>query len=165
MVFTEIYVIIEPCTRLACSTQQMAYNGTYGRVDGEERTKKHHIVLIYLGQFTVQLNRRVIFIEDVLRIIVFVQECQCYVRLDILVSADIFRRHAILKQIVAYKVSHMVVTDICYHGTWHTGPSKRNNAVECRATWNSFLGLVVLEQDIQHGFTYAYYTFFGYIIL
>ena len=39
-----------------------------------------------------------------------------------------------------------------------------NNAVECRATRNRLLHLVVLEQNIQHRLTYTYYTFFGHII-
>ena len=164
MVFAKVHIIIEPCTRFMCNTQQTAHNRTYGRIDREERTEEHHVILIYPRQFTVHTNRRMVFIEYILRIVVFIQESQRYMRLDLLMATNIFRRHTIVKQIAANQVAHMVTSHLCHHGARHASPSERNNTVECRAARNSLLGLVVLEQNIQHCLTYTYYTFFGHII-
>ena len=58
----------------------------------------------------------------------------------------------------------MVAAYFGQHGAGHASSSERNNAVEGRTTRNGFLRLVVLEQDIQHGLTYAYYAFLGHVI-
>ena len=58
----------------------------------------------------------------------------------------------------------MVVANLGDHRAWHTCSSERDDTVEGRTAGNGLLRLVVLEQDIQHRFTYTYYMSFHGIV-
>ncbi len=58
---------------------------------GKERIVKHYAILIHLRHFSVHPNRRVVLIEYVFHIVVLIQKSQRYVRLDMLVAANIFQ--------------------------------------------------------------------------
>ena len=66
---------------------------------------------------------------------------------------------------MADDVAYMVASHFCHHSAWHTGASERDDAVERRASRNGLLRLVVLEKNIQHGFSYTYYSSIRHIFV
>ena len=162
MVLAEIDVIIEPCACPVCLPQQPCHGRPYRGIDGKKRAEKHHILLAYLWHRTIQPYRRMVLIEHILRIVVLIQKSQRDMRLDMLVAADIVRRHAILVKIVANHIAHMVASHLCHHSARHPCASERHDAVERRASRHSLLRLVVLKQNVQHRLPYSYHPFLGH---
>lgn len=158
VVLAEIHIIIKKSASLASLLQKAADHRPQNRVDCKEGAEKHHVVSCRLRQPAIHRHRGVVFIEDVLRIIVLVQKRQRNMRLDVLVAADIFRRHTVFLQIAADNVAYMVSTSFRHHCTRHAGTSERHNAVECRAARNGLLRLVVLEDDVKHRLPYPNHT-------
>lgn len=158
MVLAEIHIIIKKSASLASLLQKAADHRPQDRVDCKEGAEKHHVTPRYLRQPAIHRNRGVIFIEDVLRIVVLVQKRQRNMRLDVLVAADVFRRHTVFLQIAADDVAYMVSTSFRHHCTRHAGTSERHYAVECRAARNGLLWLVVLEDDVKHSLPYPNHT-------
>ena len=76
MGFAEVDIVIDPCTRFVRSMYQTSHHRPYDRIDGEKRTKEHHVVLTHFGHFSVQRNRCMVLVEDILRIVVLIEERQ-----------------------------------------------------------------------------------------
>lgn len=138
----------------------ITHHWPYRWVDGKVRSEKYHIILANLWQFPIQPHRSVILIELVLRIVVLIKESQRHMRLVLFVSAHILSRHSIVHQILANDVAYMVATHLSYHRTIHPSTTQRHNAIERRSTRHRLYRLVVLKQDVQHGLSDSYNSFF-----
>ena len=76
-------------------------------------------------------------------------------RFGALVAADILRRHTVVLQKTANHIAYMVSAGFRHHSARHSRSPERDDTVECGAARNGLLRLVVLEQDVQYGFSDA----------
>ena len=75
---TEIYIIIDDSPSVLGMVEESRHLRTDDRIDSIIRAKHHNVIGLDVGIDKLQLVARVILIEDILRIVLFVQEYQRY---------------------------------------------------------------------------------------
>ena len=158
MILAEVDIIIEPRASIVRFAKVLAHHRTNDRIDGKERTEKDDVFLRHLRQSYVQQICGMVFIELVLRVVMFVQKSQRDMRLGIRMAAHILVRDTVPTQEMANHIAYMVTSRLRNHGACHSGATQRHDAVEGRTARHGFLRLVILEQDIQHRFSYSDYA-------
>ena len=129
-----------------------AYHG----IDGIVGAKHHDVVGVDLRIDEVELVVAMVFVEEVFGIIVLVEEGQRDGRLALGVDIDVFGVDMVVVEKLDDVLSHTVVARLADERGIDARPSERDDAIEHGAARHGSYGLLVLEDDVEHGFSDSY---------
>ena len=126
-------------------------------VDGKERAEDDNVVGLDVGIDKVELIMRMIFIENVLRIVVVIEEGERDRRLRFREDVDFGSVHSIVFEKTKDILSHTVVAGFTDESGAHARTRHRDDGIKRRAARVSTDGLLMLEDDVKHRLSYSYY--------
>ena len=117
-------VVVEDGATLLGIFEEGLHLRTHHGVDGEVGAEEHHIVGLDIGVGEVQTVVRVVLIEDVFGVVLFVEEGQRQRRLGVWKDADTRGVDTVVGQVLLDVVAHAVVAGLTDKRCWYAGSSQ-----------------------------------------
>ena len=126
----EIDVIIDERTASAGIVKKLGHLRTQHGIEREIRTEHHHVIGRDVGKHDVEPLRRIVFVEEVVRLVVLVEESQGHGRLALGKHIDMTRLHAVPAHEVEDGAPDTVVARLADEVHRHAHAPQGNDAIE-----------------------------------